>query len=345
MDPLSQAALGAAVAHGIFHRRLGWKAAVWGAVAGAAPDIDILFSIGADEFHALETHRGITHSLFFAPVVGPIWGAWIERRARVRGAPVDPTRMWAWIGAITLALLSHPLLDYFTPYGTQLLQPFSDARFAWPAMPIIDPVYTLILLAGLAIAWRTSPKPLAGVASLAGVLLSSAYIGWGAWLNASAREFARADLAARGIENAEVSAYPTILQIHYRRVVARTEDEDLAGYVSMWEPCAIDWGRAPRQDGELVERALATREGRIFNWFAMGLVHPIVEAHGDERRVRFADLRYGVDTDPSRSLFGFEAVFDAAGFLVASRLVDFPIGDGRARLTGLFDAAYAACRG
>jgi len=345
MDPLSQAALGAAVAHGCFHRRLGWKAAVWGAVAGAAPDIDVLFGVTGDEFDALQSHRGITHALIFAPVVGPAWAWLLHRREQARGSPSDPRRLRAWIGAITLALWSHPLLDYFTPYGTQLLLPFSHERFAWPAMPIIDPVYTVCLLTALLIAWRTSPRSLAGIASLTGVAISSAYIGWGAHLNEAAREYATRDLEDRGVHDAVVHAYPTILQIHYRRVVARTPTEDRAGYVSMWAPCPIAWGTAPRVRDRWVAAATGTREGSIFEWFAMGMINASVVDEGDRRRVLFSDLRYGVDTDPRRSLFAFEAILNTAGQVIESRLRDFPIENGGARLSNLVQAAYGVCRG
>jgi inner membrane protein len=345
MDPISQAALGAAVAHGCFHRKLGWQAAVWGAAAGAAPDLDILFGIGGDPFDALVSHRGITHSLFFAPVIGPLWGLLLERRALRRGAPPDRGRLAAWMGAMTLALLSHPILDWTTAYGTQLLRPFSDARFAWPVMPIIDPVYTLLLLIGLLIAWRTSPRAIAGAASLGGLVLSTAYIAWAEHLNESARAFAAADLARRGIHDAHVSAYATMMQIHYRRVVARTADEDFAGYVSMWDPCGIDWGRAPRGDGPMIAALAETREGRIFEWFAMGMVNAHVIAEGDRAVVRLADLRYGIEIDPRHSLFALEAIFDATGELIESRLRNSAVTDGRSRFDGLLDSAFRICRG
>jgi inner membrane protein len=345
VDPLSQAALGAAVAHGCCHRRLGWRAAVWGAVAGAVPDVDILLGIGGDAFDGLASHRGVTHSLFFAPVVGPLWGFWLAQRERRAGTAADAARRRAWMLAVTLALLSHPLLDYFTPYGTQLLAPLSDARFAWPAMPIVDPAYTLILLAGLAFAWRVATRPWAGRVSAVAVLLSCAYIGWAAWLNDAARDFARTELAARGVDDVRVSAYPTLLQIHYRRIVARSSDVDRVGYVSMWSPCAIAWGSAPRIRDARIDAVLASREGRIFEWFTMDMVHGWIEHADASARVRLADLRYGVDTNPRGSLFAMESGVDAGGAPHGSRMLDFPIGDGQSRLAGLIDAAYGACRG
>ena len=93
MDPISQAALGAVAGQIAGHRKLGYRAAAIGALAGAAPDIDLLFSIGGDYFDQLVLHRGITHSLFFAPVFGPMLGWLVWRIEQARGlAPPDDRR-------------------------------------------------------------------------------------------------------------------------------------------------------------------------------------------------------------------------------------------------------------
>ena len=305
MDPVSQAALGAVVAHATAHRTLGVRALAVGAVAGALPDVDVLWSLGGDAFDQMRLHRGITHSLFFAPVVGPLLG-YLAWRCEKRGGT---DRLKAWMLALTLALLSHPLLDLTTPYGTQLLLPFSDARFAIWAMPIIDPVYTMLLLAGAIVAWR---RPSRSAASLTALGLSTGYLGYAWYLNGQAADLARAQLRAEGIEYVEVAAFPTFLQVHYRRVVARTDTAVLTGFVSMWRPCPIAWSRAPRLADASVAAWRASREGRIFEWFAMGWVHHVPT----ERGLVSADLRYGFSTDPGISAFGTLAEFDAAGALV-----------------------------
>ncbi len=46
-----------------------------------------------------------------------------------------------------LGYATHGLLDACTSYGTQLLWPFSTERFAWNTISIVDPLYTLPLLA------------------------------------------------------------------------------------------------------------------------------------------------------------------------------------------------------
>ncbi|MFU8815255.1 MAG: metal-dependent hydrolase [Pseudomonadales bacterium] len=125
MDPISQAALGAVVGQAVGHRRLGYRAAAVSALAGALPDVDVLFSLRGDFFDELVLHRGITHSLFFGPVAGPALGYltyryehWRSARrgsgSRIAGEARGRRRLAPWMWVVSLALLSHPLLDYLT---------------------------------------------------------------------------------------------------------------------------------------------------------------------------------------------------------------------------------------
>ncbi len=358
MDPVSQAALGAVTAQAVAQRGLGPRVALIGALAGAAPDIDVLFSVGGDWFDQLVLHRGITHSLFFAPVVGPLlgWLVWRLERARawLPGAPGaipadDRRRLLAWMLAVSLALLSHPLLDVLTTYGTQLLQPFSDQRFAVNVMPIIDPLYTGLLCLGSWLAIRSanqrakrpdSESPAwvlpggAQTVALIGLVASSGYLALGWQQNRMAESFARAQLTAEGVVDAQVSAFPTLLQIHYRRVVARTPTEDRVGYISTWQPCTIAWGNGPRLDPPGLDAFLASREGRIFHWFTMGWTRFVADTTSAVPGLRAIDLRYGLDSDPDRSLLSVRAPIDPATFAIGpaapepSPLADPPVTSG-----------------
>lgn len=345
MDPFSQAALGAAVAHGCFGHRLGPKALVWGAAAGALPDIDVLFALAGDEFDQLVMHRGITHSLFFAPALGPFLGWLLWRRANARGRAPPESRV-AWMGVITIALWSHPLLDFTTPYGTQLLLPFANTRFAISAMPIIDPLYTLLLAVGLLVAVRWVWQTKGRIASATALLLSTTYLGYGWHQNEAARSFAARQLHAEGYANAEVHAFPTIFQVHYRRVVARLPDEDRTGFISMWDPCLIDFQSAPRTTGPLLDSVLATREGAIFDWFTMGFTHASLESSDAGVRVLLSDLRYGFDDDPRISVFTAEGVVED-GKRLASPLSmrQMRPSTSNPRMRNLFNLAYGYCRG
>ncbi len=82
-----------------------------------------------------------------------------------------------WWLAAWLALVTHPLLDLMTVYGTQLARPFSDHPFAVGSVFIIDLLYTLPLLIGTGVALARADRRRAW--NTAGLVLSTAYLGWG----------------------------------------------------------------------------------------------------------------------------------------------------------------------
>jgi len=219
-------------------------------------------------------HRGPTHALWFGPVVGTALGALaagtLERRRASSTAPA-PERRRAWIGLFVLTLFTHPLLDVFTTYGTQLLAPFSNRRFAWDAIGIIDPAYSFLLAAALVVGIRLGPgNGRARRAAFVALALSSAYVGYCRYLNVEAERLARADLAARGIVADEVRAYPTLFQPYLRRLVARDGPTVRVGWLSLYRPGSPQWSSFEPDQGRAVAALRATREGRIFEWFAMG---------------------------------------------------------------------------
>ena len=66
---------------------------------------------------------------------------------------------WQWM--FFVALFTHPILDCFTTYGTQIFLPFSDQRIAFNNIAVADPAYTLPFLICLLIAMflsRTNPN-------------------------------------------------------------------------------------------------------------------------------------------------------------------------------------------
>ena len=69
MDPLTQGLLGAAVGHAVAGRKLGRAAIFVGFLGGQSPDLDVLMVSDDSSIDYWRYHRGITHSLFFAPVV------------------------------------------------------------------------------------------------------------------------------------------------------------------------------------------------------------------------------------------------------------------------------------
>jgi len=331
VDTATQALLGAAVGQVACGHRLGRRALAWGAVAGLLPDLDVVAVATHGPFGEFLYHRGPTHALWFGPVVGPLlgWAVWRLYAARLRRRrapevrrdglpdPGDRRLLSAWALLFVLALFTHPLLDVFTAYGTQLLAPFSLRRFAWNGVAIIDPLYSLPLLVAVVIGARASVSAATGrrVAGAA-LALTTLYLGYGFLLNERAERSVAARLAAEGVHVEELRAYPTILQPWLRRVVARTEEEVRVGLHTSWRPDHVVWESFPSPPPHpLVARLRDTWEGSVFVWFAMGQVHPrVLEARGGTV-VEIDDLRYGFPGEPDRGLWGIRAFFDRAGRL------------------------------
>lgn len=336
MDTPTQAVLGAALGQAFFGRGLGRQALFWGAVAGMIPDLDIAAAAWMGPWGEVLYHRGPTHALWFGPVAGAAlgYGAWTLRtRCRKNQAQESPSGpdipkgvvhgslalpgsgvLRSWTCLFVLVLFTHPLLDLFTSYGTQLLWPFTRHRFAIHAVSIVDPLYTGILVLSLFFGlWKGVRSGHARRAALLVLALSTVYLFCGAWLNGRAESEVRRQLAREGLEQAQVRCYPTFLQIFLRRAVVRTPEEVWVGLISMWSPSAVAWERFPVSRGPLVDAVRGSEAGRIFEWFALGDTLAQTRIESDRVIVEITDLRYGFPGQAASGFWGIRAVFDENG--------------------------------
>jgi inner membrane protein len=214
MDSLSQIALGAAVSVAVMQRRTAvWKAAAWGAVAGTLPDLDVLVDHG-DPILNMVLHRAESHALFWLALLSLPMAAAIAALHRERP-------QWrAWWLAIALALLTHPLLDLMTVYGTQLLLPFTNQPYGVGSVFIIDPLYTLPLLVGTVWALVARGSSAGLRANLAGLVLSTAYLAWGVAAQQHVARLASQSLAQQGVVVQQLLVTPTPFNSVLWRVVA-----------------------------------------------------------------------------------------------------------------------------
>lgn len=82
-----------------------------------------------------------------------------------------------WYIFFFLTIVTHPILDCFTTYGTQLFQPFSDYRVSWNNISVLDPLYTGPFFTFLIIAsFLHKTSRLRSVMNWSGILISSAYM-------------------------------------------------------------------------------------------------------------------------------------------------------------------------
>jgi len=332
MDTPTQALLGATVAQAGFSGRLGWRrAALYGAAAGIVPDLDVVVNPFLGRMGEFLFHRGPTHSFWFGPLFGVLIGYAVWQRYRRsyarnpnewRGGgsihPGSPGARSAWISLWIAALFTHPLLDIFTTYGTQFLWPFSFHRFALNGVGIVDPHYSLVLIAGLAggWTWRAQRRKVRWAAVVA-LILTTGYVLFGWQLNHRAEAEARRQLAAAGVQQAQVRCYPTLLQVFLRRCVVRQPDQVRIGYLTLWNPGPITWETFEQDTHSYIDKVKQTREGEVFTWFAMDQTASHLEKTAKGYRVIIDDIRYGLPGTPDRGFWALRAKLAPDGALRA----------------------------
>ena len=225
MDSLSQLLLGSSITVAVIGRRAGvWKAALWGGVAGTLPDLDILIDFG-DAVSNMVNHRAESHGLFYLTLFAPLM-AWLVSRLHNQGMLF---KRW-WL-ALWLALFTHPILDWFTIYGTQLWQPFSDKPLGLGSMFIVDPMYTLPLLIGVIAALAMKKSGLRWNSIALGI--SCLYLIWSAGVQMYVKSVVSEVLTARGIPDAKFFVTPAPLNtILWRIVILRPQGHE-EGYYSL----------------------------------------------------------------------------------------------------------------
>ncbi len=302
MDSLSQLALGAAVSVAVMrHRTAPWKAAAWGALAGTLPDLDVLVDQG-DPILNMVLHRAETHALFWLTLFSlPLAGlvAWLQ------GQPALWRRWWL---ALWLVLITHPLLDGMTVYGTQLLLPFTDWPYGVGSIFIIDPLYTLPLLLGTAWALVKRGQGSALRANTAGLLLSTAYLAWGVGAQQHVTRVATAALAQQGVAVERLLVTPTPFNTVLWRVLAVNGAHHHEGFYSLLDgPVPLQFDRFERGTSLAVQLQGDDRTQRIQRFS-----HGFYKLHADAESVRITDLRMGQEP---HYVFSFVVARRQAGVL------------------------------
>mgnify|MGYP000355229730 CR=1 FL=1 len=283
MDSLSQLALGAAVGIAVMGRRTAvWKAAAWGAVAGTLPDLDVLIDQG-DPIRNMVLHRAETHAPFWLTLFSLPFAALV---ARLNGEWALWRRWWL---AMWLALVTHPLLDAMTVYGTQLALPFSNHPYGVGSIFIIDPLYTLPLLIGGV--WALSSKGIGRglTANAVGLAVSTAYLGWTMAAQQHVENIARASLAQQGLPADRVLVSPTAFNSVLWRVLVMEGGNYHEGFYSL-----LDADRTVHLDrfdqGKPLARELPPIDGvqRI-----MAFSKGFYKLHQNGSQVLITDLRMG----------------------------------------------------
>jgi inner membrane protein len=223
-----------------------------------------------------------------------------------------------WIALFFAAIITHPLLDACTTYGTQLFEPFGTQRVAWNNISVVDPLYTGPFLLCLIVASRLGREQRRRRQwNTAGLVISSLYLAWTAFTMLRVDRIFATSLEQEGVATEERMVSPTIFNSVLWQGVARTPAGFRTGLYSLLDDdTEIDWRTLPANH-ELLAPYRDTREVQILSWFSKGFYNVLPQPDGS---LQFNDLRFGV----------FGGTDEEPAYIFRWRLR--PVGDGKLRL-------------
>lgn len=344
MDSLTQIVLGAAVGEATLGKKVGNKALLWGAVAGTIPDLDVLTKHFVDQITANELHRGVSHSLLFCLFFAPIF-AWLVRKqaraflsvflALALSAPFfgstavflqvgiafffiamiyltwtkqpgdREASQWDWTKLFFWTLVTHPLLDAHTTWGTQFFWPF-EYKVAYKNIFVVDPLYTVpFLIFTIMVLFQRRGSAKRRRYNNLGLAISSAYMVLTIAFKGIAFYKIDESLDHQHIAYTEMDTRPTIFNSILWGATVESDSAYYMGYYSLLDKDNdIPFGRFPKNyhllgkmaDEELVHRLIKLSQG----WYT------VEEADGN---IFFNDLRFGqisMDEQEKRFVFSYE---------------------------------------
>ena len=236
MDSVTQFVLGAAIGHVLLGRHMGaGKAILLGGLAGTIPDLDVLPLSFADLVTALGHHRGLSHSLLFS-FIAPLVFAKIQIHFWHKKYPKITFWRWYWLWA--LGFFTHTVIDACTTWGTQIFWPL-PYRVSLNSIFIIDPLYTLPLLAALGIAlyrYYAIPKKSHPIlVTLVGLTLSSLYLLWCGFAKHHANHQFEKAFITEQIQVIRYMTRPTPFNSFLWAITAETKNGYVTGYYSLFD--------------------------------------------------------------------------------------------------------------
>jgi inner membrane protein len=336
MDSPTQALLGAATAQLGFRQRLGRDASWVAAFCAYSPDLDsfiapTLGSLGYnDPFASMLYHRWITHSLLVIPLTALLFAVpwWVGRRIyngyhRKRGNEPPSAPFGLLFLCCLVAAATHAPLDWCTSYGTQLLSPITDARYAIDVVAIVDIIYTPLLIATLVTCWivrrgrKNLHKRATVIIAAVGLIVTTGYLCTGRVMHDRAIGEALAEIGRSRDQVQRVEAYPMIGSIFLWQGVIETDEEWIIVRVHhLADPSEERLTRRLEKtpENQYVRRARETRGYRLYNWFADDQIRWVYHRAGDGSHVvTMHDMRYAFYTNGGKSLWPVRVTFPRDG--------------------------------
>jgi inner membrane protein len=284
MDSITQIALGASVAATVGFKPFGRKVLLAGALLGTLPDLDVFIDYG-NAIDNYTSHRGFSHSLFVLTLLSVMLYFIFLLNSNLKVKACFQDKKLALFLTLFLPLITHPLLDSFTTYGTQLFWPLTSPPIAWHSVFIIDPLYTLPLLISMLLMWFSHNKKRALMFNKIAILISCSYLAWG--------QFAQSTITTRVqqenmAQNGKLLVMPTPFNSVYWRILNYQGDSYYEAFTYVGDNAPLHWNKY-NSNRALIKHSEPEFLPRL-EWFSDGWLR-FDDVQG---RLQVTDLRLGV---------------------------------------------------
>ena len=305
MDSITQIVLGAACGEAALGKKIGNKALLFGAIGGTIPDLDVFVGgwLYGNEIDAMLFHRGFMHSILFS-VLGAFLFGWLVHKLYNTGKRKNTTTQKDWIWLFFLSLFTHPILDAFTPYGTQLFAPFSDYRVAFNNISVADPAYTApFLLCMIVLMFFNRHSNRRALWLKLGLGISSAYMLFTIGNKFYMDSVFRTSFQEQNIQYERFSSQPSILNNILWYAIAETKTDYYVAFYSL-----LDTSNKAERILKIPKRHtlidINHPDIQALSWFSNGYFN--LKAKGDT--ISYIDMRYPLldENNPESAVFVFD---------------------------------------
>jgi inner membrane protein len=305
MDSLTQIILGAACGEAVLGKKIGNKALLFGAIGGTIPDLDVFIGslLYNNEIDAMLFHRGFMHSILFS-VLGAFLFGWVVHKLYNSGKRLNTTSQKDWILLFFWSLFTHPILDCFTPYGTQLFAPFINYRVAFNNIAVVDPIYTLpFLICMIVLMFFNRKNNKRKLWLKLGIGISSIYMIFTLGNKLYIDSIFRKSMNENRINYTRYRTQPSIFNNILWYAIAETDSSYYVAYYSLLDTKNrfSNWRALPK------ERALSPAEFNDVKHLAWFSNQYYSVYKNDDDTYRYNDLRYPLSDleNPNSSIFSF----------------------------------------
>lgn len=276
------------------------RAVFWSTLlAGNAPDIDVFFPwfLGGGQAASFKYHRGITHSLPGVLVLSAV----VTLLIKLLIPKARTVTVYVW--SLLSMSIAHVFLDLLTSYGTRALLPWSDQRFSWDILMIVDPIVTLPM--GVAVIYGRYRPRLRRRALMAAGAFVLLYIGARTYIHYDFGTQLVREMSPQG-KIVKSNVLPGLIGLTSWNYAVEYEDRFIVGSISFpYHRKSEETVQKTRED-EVIRAAFKHADVKEFLKFA---TYPQVtyERQAEGYRLLIYDLRYRLR---GRNAFGALVVLD-----------------------------------